>query len=416
MSKNVDTLRLLSVLFASWALTACMTPQKQAVEDVRVYGQLSEAIELPIHVPVAYHATQQDLSEVLTTEEGKVPHFAGANLELALEDVFASYFSNSEKLTAETPFGLLFTFTTNAKVDSYMGPYRVDVKMKVQTPSGKVVYETYVEKFTRSNGDYNAYGFRNAYIAAIKEAMTQFMNNRANLGFQEFSLSGHVKTLAQLDFDQFFRGLAPASSGTGFAVNSQGQWVTAAHVVRECIRTELSVNGRRVPVTVEHASKLLDIAVLSGGDTPKSTVVFRSAKKNPQRLGESMFALGYPLSNFMSGSPTLTVGNVSSLGALKGAKGRFQFTAPIQPGNSGGPVVSYKGELLGMVASSLNAPFVANQTGSLPQNVNFAVDSGLMRRYLKDKGVAFQEGLPRLKFERATQIAEGYTVQVLCYK
>ena len=63
----------------------------------------------------------------------------------------------------------------------------------------------------------------------------------------------------------------------------------------------------------------------------------------------------------------------SVLFGLMGEASLIQITVPIQPGNSGGPLISDRGEVLGIVTSTAaNAPFLAS-TGSLPQNVNWAV-------------------------------------------
>jgi serine protease Do len=134
-------------------------------------------------------------------------------------------------------------------------------------------------------------------------------------------------------------------------------------------------------------------------------------------LGESVTSVGYPLQGLLAETPNLTRGNVSASRGIKGSYGEFQFSAPIQPGNSGGPVVSDNGELLGMAVGTLNAKYLVEK-GLLPQNVNFALDSNYVARFLRREGVSFDEiqakGAGEMKI--ANDAALGATVQLACYQ
>ena len=67
----------------------------------------------------------------------------------------------------------------------------------------------------------------------------------------------------------------------------------------------------------------------------------------------------------------------------------IQFTAPVQPGNSGGPLVDASGRIVGVVASKLSPFWSAVNTGDIPQNVNFAIRDSVLKSFLESRGVEY---------------------------
>jgi S1-C subfamily serine protease len=94
------------------------------------------------------------------------------------------------------------------------------------------------------------------------------------------------------------------------------------------------------------------------------------------RLGEDVYAIGYPLTDILGEAIRVTNGSISALQGIEADPRYYQVSIPIQPGNSGGPVLNDHGEVVGVITAQLNAIGVARQTGSLPQNVNFAAKIG----------------------------------------
>jgi serine protease Do len=222
-------------------------------------------------------------------------------------------------------------------------------------------------------------------------------------------------SLAVLKPDLLVNREKPVSSGTAFYINSGGQLLTAAHVVDDCVLLEGQRDGRPFPVQLRSSSKLLDVAVVDSQQATDKQLVFR--KDQPLTLGESVTNVGYPLAGLLAVTPNLTRGNVSARAGLKGAAGIFQFSAPIQPGASGGPVVSDAGELLGITVGTLNAARLI-QEGILPQNVNFALEARYAAMFLKQAGVPFQEVDPRTggSMQMANDAALAAVVQLNCYQ
>jgi serine protease Do len=207
----------------------------------------------------------------------------------------------------------------------------------------------------------------------------------------------------------------PVQTGTGFFVNKTGQMLTAAHVVRDCLLIEAQHNGATFPVTTRAASDLLDLAVIDTGRALAPELPFRTGQALV--LGESVTNVGFPLSGLLATSPNVTRGNVSARAGLKGSVGLFQFSAPIQPGSSGGPVVSDGGELLGITVSTLTTAALVRQ-GLLPQNVNFALDAKHAATFLREHQVAFAEVPPRTggSMQQANDAALAAVVQLSCYQ
>ncbi len=98
---------------------------------------------------------------------------------------------------------------------------------------------------------------------------------------------------------------------------------------------------------------------------------------------------GGHLQGVISTSLNVTVGNVSALAGLGGDSRSIQFSAPIQPGNSGGPLTDLAGNLVGVVTSKLSPLWAAKNFGDLPQNVNFALRSSIVRDFLESQGVEY---------------------------
>ena len=94
--------------------------------------------------------------------------------------------------------------------------------------------------------------------------------------------------------------------------------------------------------------------------------------------GEQIVIYGFPLAGALASTGNLATGIVSALAGLGDDTSKLQISAPIQPGNSGGPVLDQSGHVIGVVVSKLNAIKAASITGDIPQNVNFAIKTGVV--------------------------------------
>ena len=209
-----------------------------------------------------------------------------------------------------------------------------------------------------------------------------------------------------------------ASSGTGFLV-ADGRLLTNNHVVDDCARVVArNAAGRRVPARVDATDAGRDLAVLTVPADFGPPLPFRSAPAI--RRGELVVTYGFPLSGLLSSGPTLTTGDVSALAGLKDNPANLQISAPVQPGNSGGPLLDAQANVVGVVVSKLNAARVAQMAGGdIPQNVNFAVKGTEALAFLRAHGVQPRtersDGADRRAFE-VGEVANASTVFLQCYR
>jgi S1-C subfamily serine protease len=147
-------------------------------------------------------------------------------------------------------------------------------------------------------------------------------------------------------------------------------------------------------------------------------VVFAAlAPAEELRTGKDVVAFGFPLQGLLAPTPSLTTGILSNAEVERGKNDIVQITAPIQPGNSGGPLLGLDGAIYGVIVATLDAFKLAIATGgALPQNVNFAISSARLGLFLAANGVPFEvtEDPPKLNTVQIAQQAKAYTVIVLC--
>jgi TPR repeat protein len=174
---------------------------------------------------------------------------------------------------------------------------------------------------------------------------------------------------------------AAVGTGSGFFVTADGHIVTSYHVVAgsTAIRVRPQ-DGKELPAVIQRIDRANDLALLkvSASSTPLAV-----GASSGVRRGDTVYALGFPLVTIQGFEPKVTNGIISSLTGLLDDPTFFQITNPLQPGNSGGPIVSSDGQVVGIASSVLSGKRVAARTGLLPQNVNYAVKSNYLLEFLR---------------------------------
>ena len=197
-------------------------------------------------------------------------------------------------------------------------------------------------------------------------------------------------------------------SGTAFFISADGLAVTAAHVVDRCKAvTSPRWGAARVLVSDPRA----DLAILK---LPSGSGQFVSLRGRGPRLGESISAAGYPLGQLLGSGLKITTGVVSGLAGPEGDRSLFQMSTPIQPGNSGGPVIDASGALVGVTAAKLDEVKLLTQTGTLPQNVNFAVPVTILQALLEENGVGYRTSTATSAVAASAAGLPNFTFNVMC--
>ncbi|MFI5012600.1 MAG: trypsin-like peptidase domain-containing protein [Hyphomicrobiales bacterium] len=177
--------------------------------------------------------------------------------------------------------------------------------------------------------------------------------------------------------------------GTGFFVSKDGNIVTNAHVVDGCGSVEISSPNGPVSSRIVARDARNDLALLKADLTSSKVAGLRTGV----RLGEQVAAFGYPLVGVLSTSGNFTLGNVTALTGIADDTRYLQVSVPVQPGNSGGPLLDANGNLVGVVTGKLDALRVMVATrGDIPQNVNFAIKGSVVATFLESNSVSFTVG------------------------
>lgn len=171
--------------------------------------------------------------------------------------------------------------------------------------------------------------------------------------------------------------------GTAFAINSLNTYLTARHIIANSSEIDLYCGpGKSGRATVESNDAGNDIAVLHSD--LKAGAFLELARDSSAATGDHVFTMGFPAWDILGVAPKYTDGVISSLSGFGDTKSLMQITVPIQPGNSGGPLVDTSGRVVGVITSTAAIPYFLHYTGTLPQNVNFAVSSYYAYPLVKD--------------------------------
>ena len=160
------------------------------------------------------------------------------------------------------------------------------------------------------------------------------------------------------------------STGTGFFVSKNGYLLTNNHVIRGSYNVYVLLNGKKVKAQIIARDPANDIALLKINKQVKPLPI---ETKQKMKQGEDIAVIGFPNIGLQGNEIKTTFGYINAKSGIQG-DGRFcQISAPIQPGNSGSPLLHKNGKVVGIVSSTLNQGAMINATGTLAQNVNYAV-------------------------------------------
>ena len=183
-------------------------------------------------------------------------------------------------------------------------------------------------------------------------------------------------------------------TGTAFFVSWNGHLVTNHHVVAGGQRVQISLDDELVEAKVLEVDEENDLALL---EVEAIRTPLYIAEESELARGASVVALGYPLIPIQGRDQKATIGYINALSGIKGDDRYTQLDAAVQPGNSGGPVLNDRGEVVGVVTMILNAMATLEVAGVIPQNVNYALKAKYVDR-LMDRALgedwAAQESRP----------------------
>ena len=189
-------------------------------------------------------------------------------------------------------------------------------------------------------------------------------------------------------------------AGSSVLIARDGYLITNEHVIAGCASLNAVSIGPVIAVGHDQGNDLALLksnAEITAEPLPLSTTA--------TRLGAEVIAVGYPLQG-ISGGLNITKGIVSGLGDNSP---QLQFTAPVQPGNSGGALLDRSGTLLGIVSSKFTARFGFVSGG-------FAVRREVVQTFLSAQSVrpVLADGKPERSIEDIAELARKSVFAIEC--
>jgi len=202
-------------------------------------------------------------------------------------------------------------------------------------------------------------------------------------------------------------------TGTGFFITADGYLLTAAHVIEKASKVDILANSARLPAKVIRVDSRNDLALLKVNGHFTALPLSNDRSIN---IGTDAFTIGFPNILQQGKAPKLTKGSISSKNGLRDDPSSYQISAAIQPGNSGGPLLDFHGNVLGLIQGKLDDVNTLLMTGTLPQNVNYALKTEYILPLL---GNIPKESLAKPNdknsFEECVDISEKAVCIVLVY-
>ena len=199
--------------------------------------------------------------------------------------------------------------------------------------------------------------------------------------------------------------VVPAGSGSGFFVSKDGHIITNHHVIEGCNTTKVSFNGNEIEAKILAVDKVNDIAILKTDINPKR--IFSVSNEDVSLL-EDVIVAGFPLGKKVSAAIKTHKGVVTALAGAGDNYSEFQTDATINQGNSGGPVINLKGNVVGIAVALLDV--------SAGQNMFFAIKSSTLKQFASSNSLSFiQPNYRELNNKDLGKLITEATVYLECY-
>ena len=194
------------------------------------------------------------------------------------------------------------------------------------------------------------------------------------------------------------------AQGTAFFVRPDGVLLTALHVVEGARSIAVACPGREpASATLGNSARGRDLVVLK---TALAAPAYLSLRDTRSLLpGDPIFTVGFPAAGTRDAAARFAGGAVSAVSGPDAETAFLQMTVPVQPGESGAPVITADGSVVGVVSSSAAIILLLREPGIFPQNVTWAVKADLGRPLFEQPPAAPAAKNRGEAIERATRAA-----------
>jgi len=404
--------RLLSGLILAISLTGCTSVRmdmKELSPTKELLGNLPVKSSLQVYTAVPY--IQEGSARFLNKSYAYRKIHNRKKLQETSLNIAKKYFSDVQEYNANNETNYFIFFTGNFDTNNLLGLLTSTVRGQVYNGQGKLIYDETVSGREITGGGLNDASLYNAVSKAqINFYDKLFKSSYGKLNDTDSKISAY-KLVNKIDRSL----LRSISSATGYIINKDGNIITNRHAVNNCLAVKLIHDGKEYSAKIEHLSSDYDLAILDSTITTNKFAVFSHNNYKP-RLGEDIVVIGYPLQGVLTSKLSLTKGNISALAGINDNDSMYQITAPVQKGNSGGPLLNMSGRVIGVIQSKLDAVLMANYTGDIPQNVNFAIKKRNILNFLRKNQTKYATANKRRKISTpdVADAASLFTVNLSC--
>ncbi len=318
-------------------------------------------------------------------------------------------------------------FTLMCKVNSY----KVDGKTHLlEEEAGYVqfIFNNEIKRIERMHPktneviwQYNGYDYSNKFITLKNifiddhyvDIYFNFVNNiviEERLGVTLYFDCKNLQELASLlegnsISTEDLNTVVAASSGTGFFVSTNGHMVTNNHVIESCDTVKAHYKGRELDANILFVDRANDLAIIKANIKPNK--VFAVSDEDVSLL-EDIIVAGYPLGKNISASIKTFKGSVTALAGYGDNFSNFQIDASLSSGNSGGPIINQKGNVVGVAVEKLIEVGV--------EGFNFGVKSSTLKTFASSNQFKFQDpSTEELSNKELGQLITEATIYLECW-
>jgi len=299
--------------------------------------------------------------------ENKIIEYLNNNSESKLEGIYEKYGSSDQYKIAlikkNDLYELIYLSGAKNKFDWHEGDLKGIVRKTAMNDFYKV-------EWVMSDKTTN----KEVYLSTSEEYFLNFEFTDPSIG----TSSKYIKMLPVFSGNHLTKPSAFSSSGTGFAISTDGLIITNYHVVEngKSITAQFNEgnNSNSYNAKILIKDKENDIVVLSIIDDnfiPLDSIPY-NILINECNIGTSVYTLGYPMIQTMGSSVKLANGIISSLKGFMDNEQFYQVSIPINPGNSGGPLFDDYGNIVGII----------NAKHSSAESVAYALKSPIVKKVL----------------------------------
>lgn len=256
------------------------------------------------------------------------------------------------------------TITIRRAGTKYFKPLTLTQQLQIKVERGADYYVTYVVA-----------GKNRGFQIVTKEAVQALLDESKNIVIWEEDLDSPINRNSVRGFTK--KGVK--GQGTCFAISPNGYLVTNYHCIENA--KEITVKGIDGDLTTKYGATVVasdpsnDLAILKiGNKNVKFNTLSFGFRSSGVAQAEKVYALGFPAAAAMGTEVKITEGIISAKSGVNGDISKFQISAAVNPGNSGGPLIDEQGNLIGVIFAK----------STIAESAGYAIKASYLETFLKN--------------------------------